>query len=170
MGYYRGDASNYYRGDYYRGDPFLGTLLKVGAKVLPKVGKAIGRAVGLVTPTRTNVQQVIRQVAQQAIPSAVAGTVGYTLGQNALPAAPQGSIPGARPGEFGNRTYEQMLRAEGYSQGYLKRRKMNPLNPKALRRALRRTEGFEKFAKRTVNALYRVIDGRKVRTFKKKSR
>jgi hypothetical protein len=35
----------------------------------------------------------------------------------------------------------------------VKNRKMNPLNPRALKRALRRSEDFEGIARRTVNAL-----------------
>jgi len=34
-----------------------------------------------------------------------------------------------------------------------RRRRMNVMNPRALKRALRRAEGFEKIARRTVNAL-----------------
>lgn len=37
--------------------------------------------------------------------------------------------------------------------GCVKNRSMNPLNPRALRKALRRAESFEKIARRTVNGL-----------------
>lgn len=151
MGYYRGDGGNYYRGDYYRGDPFLGGL------VAGVVGGAAKRAVRWVAKKvmSPGVRRAATTVLTEAAPSAAAGAVGYTLGQRA------GGMPTLSP-------IPQMGPMSGPIYEGPRRRKMNPLNPRALRRALRRAEGFEKFAQRTVNSLYRVIDGRKVRTFKKR--
>lgn len=150
MGYYRGDGNNYYRGDYYRGDPFLGGLI-AGA-----VGKLAGKAAGWVG----------RKIGGRAGAAAAGAAVGTALvpTQSGMPINlgpigidPRGILPGGRPfTTFGAQTK--------------KRRRINPLNPKALRRALRRAEGFEKFSQRTVNAMYRVIDGKKVRTFKRRTK
>jgi len=147
--YYRGDGGNYYRGDYYKGDPFLGALAagfigKGVKKAAGWVGSRVGRAAG----SRTT------QVVMDQLPGV---GVGIGIGRGLAPGMPP--LPSmAPPGTsmvpfFGKKKY----------------RKMNPLNPRALRRALRRAEGFEKFAKKTVNALYKTVDGRRVRTYKKKA-
>lgn len=141
MGYYRGDGGNYYRGDYYRGDPFLGGLLLAGAK---KVGGAIIRGV---TRGARRARAAAPGLAKELVPSTISGAIGYELGAQMGPGTAIVKV-GKQPRQY---------------------RRLNPLNPKALRRALRRAEGFEKFAARTINSLYRVIDGRKVRTFKKRT-
>lgn len=149
MGYYRGD---YYRGDrgggnYYRGDPFLGGIIAGAAgKLIGRAGAAIGRAVG-------RGRRAVGPVLRDAAPSVVSGVAGYTIGQ--LPQL--GPLPDLDVNKRGRGKLDPK-----------KYRRMNPLNPKALRRALRRAEGFEKFAKRTVNALYKTVDGRRVRTYRKK--
>lgn len=160
MGYYRGDGTNYYRGDYYRGDPFLGAIAgsiigkaagKVGRFVASRVGGSAGRAVAA--------------VARDAAPAVVGGAVGYAAGQR-LPALPGiGGLPMLPAGPGGKQKKMPRYRKDGTLI-----RTMNPLNPRALKRALRRAEGFERFAKRTVNAMYRVIDGKRVRTYKKSKR
>jgi len=150
VSYYRGDGGgNYYRGDYYRGDPFLGGLI-AGA-----VGKLAGKAAGWVgRQVSGRAGRVAGAIVRDAAPGVVGGVAGYAAGRRSMPQLPAlGPMTGLGP----DITFKQ-------------RRRINPLNPKALRRALRRAEGFEKFAARTVNSLYRVIDGRKVRTFKKRTR
>lgn len=158
MPYYRGDAYYGRGGNYYRGDPFLGAVVgsliggaakKVGRWVGSKIGGSAGRASATVAP-------IIRDIA----PAVAGGAVGVAVGQKYGPSiSPIPQIPQISPGM-----------AAGVVPMYRKSRRMNPLNPRALKRALRRAEGFEKFAKRTVNAMYRVIDGRKVRTYKKTSK
>ncbi len=152
MGYYRGDGGNYYRGDYYKGDPFLGGLIAgVVGKGIKKAAGWVGSRIGRAAGSRTT------QVVMDQLPGVGVG-IGLEQarrqftggGMPALPMLPGG---GATLPMFG---------------GKKRYRKMNPLNPKALRRALRRAEGFEKFAKKTVNALYKTVDGRRVRTYKKK--
>jgi hypothetical protein len=158
VAYYRGD---YYRGDYYRGDPFLGALAgaaikKVGGAVLrglsrtgaKTVGGGLARVAGGVA-----VAAPVVSAAGGLIPRPATGSMPISLGPIGID--PMSALPGGRP---------------FLTFGQKKRRKINPLNPKALRRALRRTEGFEKMAARTVNSLYKVIDGRKVRTYKKRSK
>jgi hypothetical protein len=135
----------YYRGDYYRGDPFLGALAGLVAKPLTKLaGKAVS------------------WVGKQALgsPKAAAATVGTALAaapilRMAAP-APVSSPP---PINFGPIGVNPMAALPGgqplFTYGTRKRRRMNVLNPRALKRALRRAEGFEKIAQRTVNALHR---------------
>jgi hypothetical protein len=158
VAYYRGD---YYRGDYYRGDPFLGALAgaaikKVGGAVLRGLSRTGAKTVGgglARVAAGTAAAVPIVQAAGSLIPGRAAGQMPINLGPIGID--PGAALPGGRP---------------LFTFGQKKRRKINPLNPKALRRALRRTEGFEKMAARTVNSLYKVIDGRKVRTYKKRSK
>lgn len=146
MGYYRGD---FYRGDggnYYRGDPFLGGIIAGAAgKLVGKAARFIGRKVG---GRARAAGQALAPIMRDAAPGMVGGAAGYTIGRlpQLSPSAPMGPL------------FDEKK----------KYRRMNPLNPRALRRALRRAEGFEKFAKRTVNALYKTVDGRRVRSFKKR--
>jgi hypothetical protein len=158
VSYYRGD---YYRGDYYRGDPFLGALAgaaarKVGGLALRALrgtgAKTVGGGLARVATGAAAAVPIV-QAAGSLIPGRATGQMPISLGPIGID--PMAALPGGRP---------------LFAFGKAKRRKMNPLNPKALRRALRRSEGFEKFAARTVNSLYKVIDGRKVRTFKRKAK
>jgi len=151
VGYYRGDGTNYYRGDYYRGDPFLGAIGALAGRAVGRLAAKAGQWVGRQVAGRG--AQTIKQIAGQAIPGTIAGTIGVAIGRNSPSMPTLGPIAESIP----------------FIGAARKRRRINPLNPKALRRALRRAEGFEKFSKRTVNALYKTIDGRRVRTFKKKT-
>ena len=164
MGYYRGD---YYRGDggnYYRGDPFLGAV--VGSLV----GRAAGRIGGFVGRRVAGAARRAVPILREAVPSTIAGAAGYAAGQRAGTMTAESLLgpldvgPGGRTSTKRERAVRKILGVGGERSP----RRMNPLNPKALRRALRRAEGFEKFAKRTVNALYKTVDGRRVRSFKKR--
>jgi len=155
VGYYRGDGVNYYRGDYYRGDPFLGAL--VGGAIKMGAGRAIGRAGAFVGKALGRAGKAVGVTARDAAPATIGGAVGYTLGQRSTGMGP---LPQMGPLSAGPQGPLMLMQ---------KRRRMNPLNPRALRRALRRAEGFEKFAARTVNALYKQVGGRRTRVFKKRS-
>jgi len=157
--YMRGD---YYRGDYYRGDPGLfGAIGKIGGAIggfltggIPgavaghKVGGAVGNAItakpkagtialpgGLTLPSLPLSPLGIGG----GIVSGVAGLLGFGPGGPAMGAGgvcPKGYHPDKR-------TKSRCVR----------NRTMNVLNGRALRRGLRRAEGFEKIARRTVSAL-----------------
>lgn len=139
MGYYRGD---YYRGDgnYYRGDPFIGGLVAGAARKLG--GKAL-RWVG-----RQTVGGLIGKTAGAAAAAAAVPAVAKKVAQTQVTIRPSEIMPGG----------EEFLEFGPMRKKY---RRMNPLNPRALKRALRRAEGFEKFAKRTMNALVKPGGGRK---------
>jgi len=136
---YYGARGDYYRGDYYRGDPFLGAILgAVGGKVVKKVGSWVGSRIGRAAgsaPVRTVMDQlpgVGVGMGIEAVRNRFSPTVGPipTLGPiNAPSGGPSWGAPKKRY------------------------RKMNPLNPRALKRAIRRAEGFEKFARKTVSGL-----------------
>jgi hypothetical protein len=129
MPYYMG--GDYYQGDYYQAGGFLGSI-----------GKALGGAVrGLVTGGPIGAitgaaSALIKRPSVTPIPATGMALVGGG-GQPMIAPVPgvvgfaQRVIPGG---------------ASGFE--YRRRRRMNPLNIKALRRALRRAKGFERQAKR----------------------
>jgi len=147
---------SYYRrpmGDYktygYAGDPgFLSSLWK-GIKT---VGKSL-----LGIP------------AVPQVPAIVPGAIGYGLGQQWMPGAGTNGGAGARgpamPGfvmptagpEWAVGRPGEQIPPRGYhpakdgSGRYVRNRRMNIANPRALRRAMRRVQGFEKLAKRTIS-------------------
>lgn len=136
MPYYRGDYLGQGQSNYSRGDPFLGALIGGAAKALG--GKALKWAGKQLfgSPTRAAVTTAIGTslIPTGAVPQAAPIQIG-----------PVGINPGAMlPGGVPGLTFGPIRK---------KYRHMNPLNPKALKRALRRAESFEKFARRTVNAL-----------------
>jgi len=163
MSYYRGDGGNYYRGDYYRGDPFLGRIAWAAAKKFaPRAVAAVGRFGKRILGSRR-----AQRVMDVGTGIGIGGLAeaGRSAGWPQRQGTPR-QLPNPDTG-WGSDSDVEAAWAAGW-RPINKYRKMNPLNPRALRRALRRAEGFEKFAARTVNSLYRVIDGRRVRTFKKK--
>lgn len=162
MSYYRGD---YYRGDYYRGDPFLGALAGAAARKFgPKILGAIRGATRRVAP----------RTMERFTDIGTAVGIGQALqgGRNQpISLTPIGELSPTMPGSGAKEPGTSIVRVKKpYFGPKGPRRRMNPLNPRALRRALRRAEGFEKFAARTVNALYKTVDGRRTRTFKKKGK
>lgn len=136
MSYYRGD---YYRGDagnYYRGDPFLGALGALAGSALGKLGgKAAKWVAGRVGGSSARKATGVATVSGGGLPPILTDIAIPALG---------GAIAGG-----GITAVARMVKGGGEK----KYRRMNPLNPRALKRALRRAEGFEKFARRTVNAL-----------------
>jgi hypothetical protein len=171
MSYYRGD---YYRGDYYRGDPFIGTVLRGAARFAAPVARAVGRRVGaagrallgmrgvrtaatLGTATGVGVaaEEAARTIGRRAVDVVVGPTGGGSpnyaegteTGSGMVVMGAKGMCP---PGFHPNKSDGPRGPKGSYC---VRNRRMNPLNPRALRRALRRSEDFEAIAKRTVNTL-----------------
>lgn len=147
--YYRGD--NYRRGDYYRagglfsgiGKLFKGAVGGIGGFLTGgPVGAVKGAASGLgLLPLNPTVSSIMMPVPEPGIGGAV-----HRL------------IPGGHTG-LGR------LKKDG-SFTERKRPRMNALNPRALRRALRREAGFLKFARRVghfagIKGHYKLKRGRK---------
>ena len=169
-------------GDYktygYAGDPgFLSGLWKVIKKVAPTViGGMIGGPAGaaLLGGIAGGGGQ---KMTQPTLPGIVGGAVtfpgGTSIGMGFQPGAMvpgQGRLPpftatgpGVMPG--GGRG-GQMI-PSGYhfakdgSGRLVRNRRMNVANPRALRRAMRRAQGFEKLARRSINFNKRVRPARK---------
>lgn len=118
MPYYA--AGDYYRGDYYQGDNYA------AGGLFGSIGKVLkGAATSLIGA------------------SPLGGIVRAIVPGFGAPGGGGGAtIP--NPGFKG--TMQRLL--PGGSTGYHSRRRINPLNIKALRRAMRRAKGFEKQARR----------------------
>jgi len=143
MPYY--NAGDYYQGDNYAagGFPLIGAALALGRKlIVPAAKKLIGA--------------VVRRPGTAAV---AAGTALALRAQ--LQVAPPGMIP--TPGLRGK--IERFI--PGGETGFMRRRRMNVTNVKALRRAGRRVKGFLKIARR-LGALPVSSSGKKL--FKAKRR
>jgi hypothetical protein len=159
MAYYRGDYyMGGYRGDYYRGraagDPFWGALW-TGIKT-------VGGALLGTLKTGAAAQQQQAQISGGL--SGVQGAASPMYAQGGLLGTMQ-PIPGIRSAQAENQAIGQaargqrsMLRAQTMQQlpdgsFGVRRRRMNPANPKALRRSIRRVVGFGKLAMRSRRAV-----------------
>jgi len=93
---------------------------------------------------------------------------GITRKAGAPSVMPTSAIPGlgftgpGKPGQIPNPGVKGVVQRvlPGGSTGYHKRRRMNVANPKALRRAIRRTDGFVKLARRTLKGTGFVVTRR----------
>jgi hypothetical protein len=111
------------------------TRARGGFPLLAAAGSLLG---GLL---KKGVKKLVSSAVRQA--PAVATGVGIAkLASPVLP--PTGMVP--TPGMRGK--VQRIL--PGGESGFYRRRRMNVANPKALRRAIRRTDGFVKLAKRTL--------------------
>lgn len=152
MSYYQGD---FYRGDYYRGDPgffsFLGGLAKSAVGMIPGVGGLASTVLGKVT--------------QKALPGAMAGGgrmtaittgIGKMIAKHPVisGAAAAGMIGGA------SRITKRAGKMHILGGPVKKHRRMNVTNPRALRRAIRRTHGFARLAMRTIHIVHPKKRGR----------
>ncbi len=177
----------YYRGDYYRGDPgilsFLGRGIKFASKMF--LGGPLGGSVsavpakavaslpgaGAIIPTvkalGTRVGAVVARH-PTATAAAAAGTVG-ALGASMMGGMHPASMMGGMGGEGMIRGYHMSRPHTGTVPHMVRNRRMRPTNPAALRRAIRRANGFARLAKRVLHFTSpRAPRGRAV--FKKRAR
>lgn len=140
-------------GDYktygYAGDPgFLSGLWRVVKKVArPIIGGLIGGPVGAVIGGAVATGTAPRPPAMPTPPpGTVGGAVsfpgGVTVSGAMVPGAPGAGVAGACPSGY--------HQAKDGSGRWVRNRRMNVANPKALRKAIRRTDGFVKLAKRAL--------------------
>ncbi len=165
-------------GDYktygYAGDPgFLSSLWKgIKSVALPILGGMIAGPAGVAAVT--TVQSRKPGPPQFSLPGIVGGQVSFPGGMSVSGAfQPQGRLPpftAAGPGVLpggGQRTQPRVAPINGMcptgyhfvksGEGYcVRNRRMNVANPRALRRGMRRVQGFEKLAKRTISFTRRV--------------
>lgn len=165
----------YYRGDYYRGDPGLlsflgkgvklvGGLLGLGGgapsatKIASKVVAALPGAGAIIPAAKATATRVGAVLAKHptATAAAAAGTLG-ALGAGGMmmagPASPAlpvngGMMPGGMVGGGGAMRGFHISRRTG---AMVRNRRMRVTNPRALRRAIRRANGFARLAKRVLH-------------------
>jgi len=169
-------------GDYktygYAGDPgWLSSIWKGIKKVAPAIiggiiGGPAGAIIGAAGGGGGGGQQVMKPTpgiygGQVTFPGGTSIGMGYgpgqmVPGQGRLPpytATGPGVLPmGGRGGQMVPSGYHF---AKDGSGRLVRNRRMNVANPKALRRAMRRAQGFEKLAKRAINFNKRVRPARK---------
>lgn len=158
----------YGRSYRYRGDPFLGDIVKGIGKVAGGVLKTVGGFVpgvggvaqavgGLLAPSRP---QILPQAGgQQTWQMQIPPMTQYPLVRYTETTPAMGAAPGALPprGYRLNKTgyYTRAGYVPPYSK-YVKIRRTNPGNARALRRSLRRVESFAGLVSRTRKATRRV--------------
>ena len=138
---------SYYMGDYYRGDPgFWSSLGGLAKRVFTKgkpgsIGEAIDlikgpgggatKVAGAMPMMKRGAQQVLAKIKAHPVLTG-AGAAGAVGAAGALARRIRG---GGRGGGGGHK-------------------RMNVCNPRALRRAIRRTHGFAKLAMRTIHLVH----------------
>lgn len=139
-----------------QGDPFLGALLPaLGGLVAKGVGKLagfIGRIGGKKVATATAAAKPLSRTAAISQVREIGGRI-LTRAKPFLPAVGAG-VAAAAAGSV----LEGILGPDGVPRA--RRRRMNPLNPKALRRATRRLSSFNKMAKKTQSELAKLAPPR----------
>lgn len=167
--YQRGDncygRGDYYRGDYYRGD-FLGigkAIKKIAGTALKVVGAIAPGPVGMVARalTQPKQQRVSFFPPEPSLPNPLSygggggqqqGPVGTMLSNEFIPGC---QLKGTRPNKSGY--YKQVTKGDPSQVVYIpprsvcvKSRRLNVANPRALRKAIRRAQGFSKLARRVM--------------------
>ena len=146
-------------GDYktygYAGDPgFLSSLWKVAKRVVvPLVGGMLGGPLGAAIGTAAVAP---KPAAPLGLPAPPPGTIGgavsfpggTTVSMARVPGAPGAIAAGGQPAGY---HLDKATRSR-----WVRNRRMNVANPRALRKAMRRVQGFEKLAKRTIQFTRRV--------------
>lgn len=160
MGYYK---QSRYRGDFYRGargDFYRGARGDFLDDLLSGAGSVLGGAVGKLLPAAFG---------SSPIAATVPGSTGTPATIPQMTQTFKGvSVGGANGVQIGSTSRSQILQSTLRAAGIHKHhRRMNPLNPRALRRAISRAEHFKKFAARTLKLVH---DKRHVAGFKKKHR
>lgn len=162
---------SYYMGDYYRGDPgflsFLGGIGKAALGFVPGVGPALQSGVEALTrraaPAAAGAAAV--SVAKPGFFKGAITKVGQgVLKHPVLSGAGAAGLVGAAAGAgaeklLGGRRHckHTYINKDGETKC---RRRMRVTNPKALRRAIRRTSGFAKLAMRTIHIVHPRKKGR----------
>jgi len=159
-------------GDYrtygYAGDPgWLSSIWKGIKKIAPVVlgtmiGGPVGGAIGAAAGGRS-----VATPPFQPPPGTIGGAVSFPGGINIsgamVPSGGKGGRRVMRPSSVpatGECPTGYHLAKDG-SGRWVRNRRMNIANPKALRRSMRRVQGFEKMAKRVINFNKRVRPARK---------
>lgn len=157
MSYY-GRPMGDYRTYGYAGDPgWLSSIWKVVKKPLIKLaGAVIGGPVGAVITAATIGGAVVKATSKPtaalpAPPGSIGGAVSFPGGTTL-------SVAGVLPSHaaVGAHAPAGYHLDKATRTRWVRNRRMNIANPRALRKAMRRVAGFEKLAKRTISFTRRV--------------
>jgi len=149
-------------GDYktygYAGDPgFLSSLWKGIKRIAPRIiGMAVGGPVGAVITGATIGGGII--AATKPSRPAIAPPPGSIGGAVSFPGGTTVSVAGVLPSHaaVGAHAPAGYHLDKATKSRWVRNRRMNIANPRALRKAMRRVQGFEKLAKRTIQFTRRV--------------
>lgn len=149
MPYYA--IGDYYgRGDYYRGDPFIHK--KIGGALRSVAGVVGGLGIPGVSTVAKGVSLVLGGGRAAPATPATAGTIQGFEAPETVRTRTRIGLPGLPIYERDYETVEGavMNGAAVMVGGKKKRRSMNPMNVKALRRASRRIDGFARTARKAL--------------------
>ena len=150
MGYYMGDFYQRQSVRGVRGDPgffsFLGGLAKTAAGFIPGVGPVASRGIEAASHLLGS-GSALAKVGRGAISVAKRHPVMTAAGGAGLAGIGAGVGAGAIASRMG---HPKALRMAGGGR----HKRMRVTNPKALRRAIRRTQGFAKLAMRTIHLVH----------------
>lgn len=151
--YYRGDYYGRGRGDYYRGDPFLGALAPIAGGLIKKGITALVNRAGArgATGAAAAIGAGAAIGAARRLTSSGGGIGLPQLGSaHRVPMAinPRAILPGGAPFIGAAEIPRGYHLAKDGSGRLVRNRRMNVTNPVALRRAIRRQDGFVQLAKR----------------------
>jgi len=143
----------YYMGDYYKGDPgigsFLGGLFKSAVSSFVPGGGAITKVVSTVASAATKGRGVIMAGGKIALRHPVLTGAAAAGAVAAGGAAAEHALLGA--GGLPPKGYHRCKSKHGCKRGeFVRNRRMNPCNVRALRRAARRAGAFLKISRRLV--------------------
>lgn len=175
MAYYM--QGDYRTGGYYAGDPGLFSFAKRLIKKAPAIitGAVTGGPAGAIAGAFSKIPRgpmpgaANARMAQQGF---IAPAAGRAIGRGVLKGLKKYG-PGAAAGAVGSAALDRLMGPNGECcpPGYhfakdgsgrcVRNRRMNVCNPRALRRSIRRLQGFEKLAKRTLKSTSRVRVRRK---------
>jgi len=149
-------------GDYatygYAGDPgWLSSIWKGVKKIAPRIiGGLVGGPVGAIITGATVGGAVV--AATKGRPPAVAPPPGSIGGAVTMPGGTTISVAGVLPthAAMGAHAPAGYHLDKATRSRWVRNRRMNIANPRALRKAMRRVQGFEKLAKRTISFTRRV--------------
>lgn len=167
----------YYQGDFYagaRGDPFWGQLAAIGGKIASAVHKGGAVMKGMLMPgggATSSVKrgwEAIKDSPQLINKHPVLSAAGAAGAIGALGTAgvshmmmPAMTLSGAPKGFHVCKSMQHARHPHPCKTGmFVRNRRMNVCNPRALRRAIRRARGFTKLAMRTIHLVHPKKKGR----------
>lgn len=159
---------SYYMGDYYRGDPgffsFLGGLAKTAVGFIPGVGPALQSGLEAITARKATAAAAGAAAVSTMKPGFFKGATqrvtSGVLKHPVLSGAGAAGIAGALAGAGAEKMLGGGRKCRHLLPSGKCRRRMRVTNPKALRRAIRRTTGFAKLAMRTIHIVHPQKKGR----------